>query len=123
MRDLDRFEVLAIAKSVAMEVYRLTAALPKSEMFGLSSQVRRAAVSIAANVAEGLGRGTQGDFERHLRIALGSAAELHVLVDLASALYPLDVALLSSARELVDEVRRKLTRLTVQVARARQVST
>lgn len=73
MRDLQRFEVIGRAKELTLRCYRLTSRLPGSERFGLVSQMNRAAVSIAANLAEGVGRGTQGDFERHLRIGQGSA--------------------------------------------------
>jgi len=111
--------VLTIAKELTIGCYQLTPALPKNETYGLSSQIQRAAVSVAANIAEGLGRGTQGELEHHLRIALGSAAELQVLVDLASTIYSLDEESLADVRERTDEVRRKLNRLTIQVAQTR----
>jgi four helix bundle protein len=74
---------------------------------------------VAANIAEGLGRGTQGDFERFLRIASGSMAELEVLIDLARDLGELDEP---SARDLLDAAdttRRKLTNLVTRVAAQR----
>lgn len=65
------------------EVYQITEALPKSENFGLISQIRRAAVSVPANFAEGSARGTDREFNRFILIALGSAAELETLLLLA----------------------------------------
>lgn len=64
------------AMELAEEVYRLTESLPSSERFGLISQIRRSAVSIPSNIAEGRQRGTRKDFAQFLRIADGSAAEL-----------------------------------------------
>lgn len=58
------------------EVYRVTDSFPKRETYGLTSQIRRAAVSVPANISEGHGRRTDGSFALHLDIALGSVAEL-----------------------------------------------
>ena len=58
------------------EIYLITRAFPKEEMFGLTSQLRRAAVSIPSNIAEGNGRGSQKDLIRFLNFAIGSAAEI-----------------------------------------------
>ena len=67
---------------LAAKCYPVAAALPDSERFGLASLVRRAAVSIPANIAEGYGRETDGPFAQHLRIAQGSLKELetHLLL-------------------------------------------
>jgi four helix bundle protein len=62
--------------SVAEGAYRLTAQFPKHEMDGMTSQIRRAAVSIAANIAEGYGRDNKGSFIQSLRVAQGSLKEL-----------------------------------------------
>lgn len=70
------------AMDLAEECYRLTAAFPKDEMFGMSSQIRRSAVGIAANIAEGYGRESTGAYLQFLRIAQGSLKELetHLLL-------------------------------------------
>ena len=72
--------------SLAIEVYRITEHFPKEEIYGLTSQMRRAAVSIPSNIAEGRNRGTRKDFCNFLRIALGSCAELSTQIEIAKKL-------------------------------------
>ena len=71
---------------LVVKVYRYTATFPKEELFGTTSQVRRAAVSIPSNIAEGHGRNSVGEFNRFLNIANGSAAELETLCEIAKEL-------------------------------------
>ena len=87
MRDLSNSRVLAKAETLVDEAYRFARQLPDSERFGLKSQIERAAVSVALNIGEGLGRGSDGDLERFLRIASGSAAEIDVIVRLACRIH------------------------------------
>jgi four helix bundle protein len=72
-RDL---KVWQAAVDLVTDVYRLTAEFPKNEVFGLSSQIQRAAVSVPSNIAEGHARNSDNEFNRFLGIALGSLAEL-----------------------------------------------
>jgi four helix bundle protein len=71
---------------LTMEIYRLTRGFPREEMFGLTSQLRRAAISIASNIAEGQSRGTTGEFIQFLGIARGSNAEIDTQLIIASEL-------------------------------------
>ncbi len=73
------------AKAFAVEMYRVTAAFPHSERYGLTDQIRRAVVSIPSNVAEGHIKRSDRAFANHLDIALGSAAELDTQLDIALA--------------------------------------
>ena len=82
-RDLD---VWKVAMATVKDVYRITKALPTDERYGLVSQMRRAAVSIPANIAEGYGRDSSGNYVQFLKIAQGSTRELETLVELSRQL-------------------------------------
>ena len=71
------------AKALAVEIYRATERFPKNEIFGLTSQMRRAAVSVASNIAEGQGRGSKPDFVKFLCVARGSLLELETQLEIA----------------------------------------
>jgi four helix bundle protein len=75
-----RFEAWKWAHRLALEVYRATDRWPRSEMYGLTSQARRAAISIPTNIAEGVARQGRREFARFLSISLGSLAELSYLL-------------------------------------------
>lgn len=92
---------------VARAVYEITDTFPSKEQYGLVSQMRRSAVSIPSNIAEGHRRGTQKDFLQFLRIADGSAAELETQAILAEELYPKSSAW-AKFRSLLSEVQRML---------------
>lgn len=72
-------------KSIAFvkEIYRITTKYPKSELFGLTSQIQRAAISMPANIAEGCGRNSNKEFSRFIDIAIGSAFELETLLQIS----------------------------------------
>jgi len=74
------------AVELSIAVYEITEHFPKEEIYGLTSQLRRAAVSIASNIAEGRHRGTRADFLQFLRIAQGSCAELQTQIEIAKQL-------------------------------------
>jgi len=67
---------------LSVEVYRLSESFPKEEMYGITSQMRRASVSIASNIAEGAARRTDKDFIHFLHMALGSASELDTQIEI-----------------------------------------
>ena len=82
MRDYRDLRVWAKAHRLTLAIYRCTERFPKAELFGLTSQIRRASVSIEANLAEGCGRRSDGEMARFVQIAMGSGAELscHLLI-------------------------------------------
>ncbi len=83
MRDHTKLRAFELADEVVISVYRLTAQFPKEEMYGLISQIRRAAVSVPSNIVEGCTRDSQPDYLRFLQIAYGSLKELHYQLDLS----------------------------------------
>ena len=86
MRDHTKLKAFELADAVAVLVYQETRKFPKEEIYGLTSQMRRAAVSIPSNIVEGCARDTQAEYLRFLDIAFGSLRELHYQFSLASRL-------------------------------------
>jgi four helix bundle protein len=97
------------AMLLAVAVHQVTDGLPKSEIFGLTSQMRRAAVSIPSNIAEGSARRTTREFLAFLHIARGSHAELETQLQLAKEFGYLRESDFGNLRPLLDEVGRLLT--------------
>ena len=89
-------------------IYSLTKAFPKDETYGLTSQLRRASVSVASNIAEGRGRGTDGDFRHFLNIAQGSTYEVQTQLLVARQLKIGDEAMLNKAEALCIETSKML---------------
>jgi four helix bundle protein len=84
MQDFKKLEVWKKADSLVLAVYKATNNFPKDEIYGLTSQIRRAAVSITANIAEGCGRNSKVELCQFLQISIGSANELDYYIHLAS---------------------------------------
>ena len=76
MRNYRDLQVWAKAHHLTLELYRISRQFPREEIYGITGQLRRAAVSIGANLAEGCGRRTSNELARFVRVALGSASEL-----------------------------------------------
>ena len=84
IRDFRDFEVYRRSFEAAVEMYRITAGYPREELYGLTSQIKRAATSIPLNIAEGYGkRENANEFKRFLYMAIGSCNEMRVLMDLS----------------------------------------
>ncbi len=107
-RDLD---VWNVAMDLAASCYKVTREFPREEMFGLTSQIRRAASSIPANIAEGHGRDSTREFLRHLSIARGSLMELETHVLLAVRVERMKSPDSKQLLELADRVARMLSNL------------
>ena len=86
MKDFRDLRVWENAHRLTLDIYRATAQFPREELYGLTSQMRRCSVSIAANIAEGCGKKGNGEFQRFLGIASGSASELSKLRRMLNAL-------------------------------------
>jgi four helix bundle protein len=92
------------ALDLADRIYGITATFPRSEVFGLSSQMQRAAVSVGSNIAEGAARNSKQEFYHFLGITNGSAAELHFQLDLASRRNMISDTELQEVQELLSEI-------------------
>ncbi len=86
MRDHTKLRAFQLADEIALMIYQATRGFPKDEIYGLSAQMRRAAVSVPSNIVEGCARGTQPEYLRFLEIAFGSLRELHYQFSLAARL-------------------------------------
>jgi four helix bundle protein len=111
MQDTKNLIVADHARKVALEVYRVTTAFPPSERDGLTSQMRRAAVSIGSNIAEGCGRRGVRDLVGYLYIAMGSASELEFQTELAKELKLVAPPAADSLLAAIQRLKRMLAKL------------
>lgn len=103
MRDFKELRVWQRSHQLSISIYKVTSTFPKEEVYGLTSQMRRSCVSIAANIAEGCGRSGNAEFARFLQISIGSANELEYYLLLCH-----DIGLLQSPdyNQLLGELSR-----------------
>jgi four helix bundle protein len=119
MRDFREIKVWAKAHLLTLEVYKVTATFPREEIYGLTSQLKRSAASVPANIAEGFGRGGNTELARFLQIAMGSACEVEYHVLLARDLNFLTENIYRGLNERITEVKRMLASLLLKVRRDR----
>ncbi len=106
-----RMEVWQSSVNLVKEIYFLTQNFPQSEIYGLTAQLRRAAVSIPANLSEGLSRNSQKEKSRYLDIARSSLVELDTLLEVAVSLQFCDPNSLNEISKLSNSVFAMLTKL------------
>jgi len=111
MKDFKQLKVWEISHRLALAAYKTTTLFPKEEVYGLTSQIRRACVSIPSNMAEGCGRGGDSDFRRFLQIAFGSACELEYQLLLALDLKFMPLASYEHLQGDLDQTKRMLAAL------------
>ena len=112
MRPHERLEVWGKAVDFVVNIYRITESSPKEEKFGLTSQIRRAAVSVPANIAEGAARQSDKEFAYFLSNAQGSASELETELLIASKLGYLAGSDYSDLRTTLDSIGRMIVGLS-----------
>ena len=108
MKDFRQLKVWVKAHQLTLALYQETKRFPKEELYGLTSQIRRACVSIPANIAEGCGRGSDAQLGHFLQIAMGSASELEYHLLLARDLDLLQATTYESLARDIIEVKRML---------------
>ena len=123
MGDFHRLAVWKKSHELTLKVYSASAAFPRSEQFSLTSQLRRAASSIPANIAEGCGRDTDPELARYCGIALGSASELEYHLLLSRDLTYLTAEKHLQLTKEVDEVKRMLAALIQTIRHHRPLLT
>ncbi|HET9840163.1 MAG TPA: four helix bundle protein [Candidatus Angelobacter sp.] len=109
MRNYRELQVWSKAHNLTLELYRVSRTFPREEIYGLTSQLRRAAVSIGANLAEGCGRRTSSELARFVRIAMGSASELDYHILLCRDLDFMSNDDFTSSTAKLTEIRKMLT--------------
>jgi four helix bundle protein len=111
MKDFRTLQVWRKAHDLTLSIYAVTRQFPREELYGLTSQMRRCSASIAANMAEGCGKDTDGEFGRFLQIASGSARELEYHLLLARDLGFMPAEKYGELQQNVGEVQRMLRSL------------
>ena len=108
MKNFKNLKVWEKGIDLVVNIYNKTESFPKEEVYGITSQIKRSAISIPSNIAEGSGRGTGKDFNRFLGIALGSSYELETQLIIANRLNFLDNASFSLLNSQVDEEQKMI---------------
>ncbi|NUY81765.1 four helix bundle protein [Flavobacterium sp. MAH-1] len=111
MRDFRKYEIWQMSHSFTLKIYAVTKNFPKEEIFNLTSQLRRAAVSIPTNISEGCGRNSDREFNHFLNIALGSTSETKYLLILAHELNYLSSESFSEMNKEVNNIKSKIFKL------------
>jgi four helix bundle protein len=109
MQDFKKIEVWKKAHELVKLVYRATSSFPASELYGITSQIRRAVVSVPTNIAEGCGKSSNPDFSRYLQISFGSACEVEYLLLLSFELNYLDETIYKNLSFQLEEVKKMLS--------------
>ena len=108
LKNYKELKVWQKSYKLCLEIYRITAKFPKEERYGLTSQIRRSAVSIPSNIAEGYGGKTTADYIRYLYIAYGSVCELETQILLSMDLGYVDSAVIEKIKDEIQQIERML---------------
>jgi four helix bundle protein len=114
-RSYKDLEVWQLAIELVKEVYRVTSDFPSSENYGLTQQIRRSAISIPSNIAEGQSRNSSKEFKQFLSISLGSAAELETQLIIAKEIDYLTMEQLNSLLKTLERIMKMLKKLSLSL--------
>ena len=116
MKDFRELQVWHKAHKLTLEVYKASAGFPKAEIYGLSAQIRRAVASIATNIAEGCGRGSNKELKQFLQISMGSASEVEYQNLLSYELGYIDRKVYDDLDARIQEVKKMLSSYIVKIS-------
>jgi len=108
LRDFRNLQVWGKNHELTLEIYRVTNSFPKHELYGVTSQIRRASVSVPANIAEGCGRSSEAELARFMQIAMGSAFEVCYFLFLTRDLGYLKQAKFKFLTKNINEIQKML---------------
>ena len=117
MRDYRKLDVWRRAHELTLKLYDVTRNFPSAELYGLTSQIRRAAASIPANIAEGYGRESDPEFARYLDISIGSSSELSYHLLLSRDLGYIEHGSFQRMRRELGEIQHMLSSLKLKVSK------
>lgn len=115
MRNFRNFTVWKNAIELAKMIYKVTEVFPSTEKFGLISQIQRASISIASNIAEGSSRKSETDFARFLEIAIGSAFEVETQLIIAKELNYIDESNFESLISKINNLQKQINALITKI--------
>lgn len=115
MRDFRKYDVWKLAHQFVLDIYGVSQNFPKTETYGLTSQIRRASTSVPTNFSEGCGRNTDNEFVRYIHIALGSAHEVEYLLQLCFDLKFLDNEIYSELNTKINVIKKMLFSLEQKI--------
>jgi four helix bundle protein len=115
MRDYKKLIVWERSHKYAIQVYQLSKSFPKEELYGITSQLRRAVISIPTNIAEGSGKQTPKDFSRYLSIAAGSASEVEYLLILVNELRFVNEIIVEPLLVEINEIKKMLNSFQIKI--------
>jgi four helix bundle protein len=111
MRDFKKYEIWQLSHAFTLKIYSNTSLFPKDEMYGITSQIRRASSSIPTNISEGCGRNSDKEFNQYLNIALGSASETEYLIILSRDLNYIDTETFEILEKEMNTIKSKIYKL------------
>lgn len=115
MHNLKELKIWNKALELAVEIYKATEKFPREETYGLTSQIRRAAVSVPSNISEGAGRNTKGEFKQFLGIANGSSYEVQTQLMISHRLKLVDDITLERLLKEIDEIQKMNYKLQISM--------
>ena len=115
MRDYKKYDIWKLSHFLTLEIYKITEDFPKEEVFGLTSQIRRASSSVGINIVEGCGRGSDEDFKRFLRNASGSAFEVEYILLLSKDLNYISEEKFLELCPKAEELKMKISKLILKI--------